>query len=76
MMPEHDMANTSVRFNQDLIEKTAIMAKALNRVPPKQIEHWEKFGEIMEDNESLAMCYQQCKTEPPQRLKSEPHNSH
>jgi CTP-dependent riboflavin kinase len=21
-------------------------------------------------------CYQQCKTEPPQRLKSEPHNSH
>jgi len=21
-------------------------------------------------------CYQQCKTEPPQRLKSEPHDSH
>jgi len=24
----------------------------------------------------LAFCYQQCKTEPPQRLKSEPHDSH
>ncbi|PHS73531.1 MAG: hypothetical protein COB22_02225 [Cycloclasticus sp.] len=24
----------------------------------------------------VATCYQQCKTEPPQRLKSEPHDSH
>jgi hypothetical protein len=26
--------------------------------------------------EDVSNCYQQCKTEPPQRLKSEPHNSH
>jgi len=30
-----------------------------------------------DENESrLGKCYQQCKTEPPQRLKSEPHDSH
>ncbi len=29
------------------------MAKALNRTPPKQIEHWAKIGEIMEDNPDL-----------------------
>ena len=25
------------------------MAKALNRSTPKQIEHWAKIGEMMED---------------------------
>jgi len=29
------------------------MAKALNRTPPKQIEHWAKIGKIMEDNPDL-----------------------
>jgi len=29
------------------------MAKALNRTPPKQIEHWAKIGEIMESNPEL-----------------------
>jgi len=29
------------------------MAKALNRTPPKQIEHWAKIGEMMEDNPDL-----------------------
>ena len=48
-----DMATTSVRLDQDLIDKATIMAKALNRTPPKQIEHWAKIGEIMEDNPDL-----------------------
>ena len=47
------MSTTSVRLDRELIDKATIMAKALNRTPPKQIEHWEKIGEIMEDNPDL-----------------------
>jgi len=50
---DSNMATTSVRLDQDLIDKATIMAKALNRTPPKQIEHWAKIGEIMEDNPDL-----------------------
>jgi predicted transcriptional regulator len=48
-----NMATTSVRLDKDLIDKATIMAKAMNRTPPKQIEHWAKIGEIMEDNPDL-----------------------
>ena len=53
--PEEDItvATTSIRLDQDLIDKATIMAKALNRTPPKQIEHWAKIGEMMEDNPDL-----------------------
>jgi predicted transcriptional regulator len=44
------MSTASIRLDQDLVDKTAIMAKALNRTTPKQIEHWAKIGEMMEDN--------------------------
>ncbi|GMQ46685.1 TA system antitoxin ParD family protein [Vibrio sp. 10N] len=47
------MATTSVRIDQELFEKASIMAKALNRTTPKQIEHWAKIGEMMEDNPDL-----------------------
>jgi len=47
------MATNSIRLDQNLIEKATIMAKALNRTAPKQIEHWAKIGEIMEDNPDL-----------------------
>ena len=47
------MATTSIRLDQDLIDKATIMARALNRTPPKQIEHWAKIGKIMEDNPDL-----------------------
>ena len=47
------MTTTSIRLDQELVEKATIMAKALNRTPPKQIEHWAKIGEIMEDNPDL-----------------------
>jgi predicted transcriptional regulator len=47
------MATTSIRLDQELIEKATTMAKALNRTPPKQIEHWAKIGKIMEDNPDL-----------------------
>ncbi|WP_111980017.1 TA system antitoxin ParD family protein [Algibacillus agarilyticus] len=47
------MATASIRLNKELVEKATIMAKALNRTPPKQIEHWAKIGEMMEDNPDL-----------------------
>jgi predicted transcriptional regulator len=48
------VATISVRLDKELIEKATIMAKALSRTPPKQIEHWAKIGEIMEDNPGLS----------------------
>jgi predicted transcriptional regulator len=47
------MSTASVRLDQDLVEKATIMAKAMNRSTPKQIEHWAKIGEMMEDNPDL-----------------------
>jgi len=47
------MATSSVRLDQELVEKATIIAKALSRTAPKQIEHWAKIGEMMEDNPDL-----------------------
>ncbi|RLA49351.1 MAG: hypothetical protein DRR42_15695 [Gammaproteobacteria bacterium] len=47
------MATSSVRLDRELIEKATIIAKALSRTTPKQIEHWARIGEIMEDNPDL-----------------------
>jgi len=47
------MSTASIRLDQDLVNKASIMAKALNRTTPKQIEHWAKIGEMMEDNPDL-----------------------
>ena len=47
------MATKSIRLDQELVEKATIIAKAYNRTPPKQIEHWARIGEIMEDNPEL-----------------------
>lgn len=47
------MATTSIRLDQDLVEKAMIIGKAFNRTTPKQIEHWAKIGEMMEDNPDL-----------------------
>ena len=47
------MATASVRIDQALFDKATIIAKALNRTTPKQIEHWAKIGEMMEDNPDL-----------------------
>ena len=48
------MSSSSVRLDQDLVDKATIMGKALNRSTPKQIEHWAKIGEMMEDNPELS----------------------
>ena len=47
------MATNSIRLDQQLIEKATIIAKALDRTTPKQIEHWAKIGEMMDDNPDL-----------------------
>ena len=47
------MATVSIRLDKNLVDKAAIMAKALNRTLPKQIEHWAKIGKMMEDNPDL-----------------------
>lgn len=48
------MATASIRIDQTLFEKASIMAQASSRSVPKQIEHWAKIGEIMEDNPELS----------------------
>jgi hypothetical protein len=48
------MATSSIRLDQELVEKAAIMARAFSRSTSKQIEHWAKIGEIMEDNPELS----------------------
>ena len=48
------MATTSIRLDQELVDKATIIAKALSRTVPKQIEHWAKIGAIMEDNPELS----------------------
>jgi hypothetical protein len=50
---ESFMTTTSIRLDTDLVDKVTIMAKALNRKAPKQIEHWVRIGEMMEDNPDL-----------------------
>lgn len=47
------MSSSSIRLDQELLQRATIMAKALDRTTPKQIEHWAKIGEIMEDNPDL-----------------------
>ncbi len=51
------MPTTSIRLDQELIDKATIMAKALHRTPPKQIEHWANIGKIMEDNPDLPYAF-------------------
>jgi len=48
------MATISIRLNQELVERATIMANAFSRSPAKQIEHWVKIGEMMEDNPELS----------------------
>jgi len=47
------MATSSVRLDEELVEKASIIGKAFNRSTAKQIEHWAKIGEMMEDNPEL-----------------------
>ena len=47
------MSTSSVRLDQELVIKAAVKAKALNHSTARQIEHWARIGEMMEDNPDL-----------------------
>ncbi len=47
------MTTSSIRLDQSLVEKAAIMGKAFSRSTAKQIEYWAKIGKMMEDNPDL-----------------------
>nr|WP_320011283.1 hypothetical protein [uncultured Desulfobulbus sp.] len=47
------MSTSSVRLDQELVNKAAIKAKELNRTTREQIEHWAKIGEMMEGTPDL-----------------------
>ena len=48
------MSTSSIRLDQALVQKAAIMARAFSRSTAKQIEHWAKIGKMMEDNPELS----------------------
>ncbi|MFT5577582.1 MAG: hypothetical protein ACI9WS_000333 [Paraglaciecola psychrophila] len=49
-MQQRSLTTASVRLAQHRTNNVTIMAKALHRTPPKQIENEEKVVEIMADN--------------------------
>lgn len=48
------MSPVNIRIEQELFERASVMAKVCNRTAAKQIEHWAKIGEIMEENPDLT----------------------
>lgn len=56
---ECEMATLSVRLDETLVERAQILATAHHRTTPKQIEHWAKIGEMMEDNPDLPFSFVQ-----------------
>ncbi|USD32039.1 MULTISPECIES: ParD-like family protein [Vibrio] len=48
------MPTTSVRLDNGLVDRAAVIGEALSRTTPKQIEHWAKIGQMMEDNPDLT----------------------
>jgi hypothetical protein len=44
----------SVRLDDEFVEDVKIHSAASHRTVPKQIEHWAKIGQIVEDNPDLT----------------------
>jgi len=47
----------SVRLDDDFVEDVKIHSTASHRTVPKQIEHWAKIGQIVEDNPDLPYSF-------------------
>ncbi|MDI3323094.1 hypothetical protein QKW35_01785 [Pontibacterium granulatum] len=45
---------TSVRLDDEFVENVKIHSHVSSRTVPKQIEHWAKIGEIVEENPDLS----------------------
>ena len=48
---------TSVRLDDSFVEDVKVHADALSRSLPKQIEHWAKIGQIVEENPDLSYAF-------------------
>jgi F0F1-type ATP synthase alpha subunit len=47
------MTTVNIKLDKGLIKRADNVASKLNRTTAKQIEHWTKIGEMMEDNPDL-----------------------
>lgn len=47
----------SVRLDDAFVEDVKIHSTASHRTVPKQIEHWAKIGQIVEDNPDLPYSF-------------------
>ncbi|PKE29963.1 hypothetical protein CWS43_14560 [Rahnella sp. AA] len=45
---------TSIRLDDDFVSDVKIHAEASHRSIPKQIEHWAKIGQIVEENPDMT----------------------
>lgn len=48
---------TSVRLDDSFVQDVKVHADALSRSLPKQIEHWAKIGQIVEENPDLSYAF-------------------
>ncbi len=48
---------TSVRLDDSFVQDVKVYADALSRSLPKQIEHWAKIGQIVEENPDLSYAF-------------------
>jgi hypothetical protein len=48
------MGSSTVRLDSELVERAASVGKIFGPSTAKQIEHWAKIGEMMEDNPELS----------------------
>lgn len=47
----------SVRLDDSFVQDVKVHADALSRSLPKQIEHWAKIGQIVEENPDLSYAF-------------------
>ncbi|MFM2480145.1 TA system antitoxin ParD family protein [Celerinatantimonas sp. YJH-8] len=53
------MKTATIQIAQSLVDKATAAAKATQRTPSQQIEHWAQIGQMMEDNPDLPYAFVQ-----------------
>lgn len=51
------MSTATIRLDSELVERAAGVGEIYGRSTAKQIEHWAKIGEMMEDNPELSYAF-------------------
>ena len=49
--------SVSVRLDEIIVSKAQVMAKVESRSLPKQVEHWVRIGQMVEDNPDLPYAF-------------------